>query len=165
MDVGLLDDRGQRLLARTARLQESRKVAALAQSRDGEVNSADARLPGPLAVAVAMVDTRGRALAVPGASEALDLHVHHAVGDVGHHLPEEIVMPKACFQHDRALLNEGLQGHPVDRHGQSPVASRFATRANCDSDHDRLPAGAAVDTLGKRLHAAFLSGRPTASLR
>jgi hypothetical protein len=41
----------------------------------------------------------------------------------------------------------------------------FATRANLDSDHDHCPAGAAVDTLGKRLHAAFLSGRPTGSLR
>jgi hypothetical protein len=40
-----------------------------------------------------------------------------------------------------------------------------ATRANCDSDHDRSPDGAAVDTMGKRLQAAFLSGRPTGSLR
>src|SRR5512138_2463998 len=39
----------------------------------------------------------------------LHLQVHHAVGDVGHHLPEEIVVG--------ALLNERLQGHSVDRHG------------------------------------------------
>jgi hypothetical protein len=31
----------------------------------------------------------------------------------------------------------------------------FATRANLDSDHDRSRVGAAVDTVGKRLHAAF----------
>lgn len=41
----------------------------------------------------------------------------------------------------------------------------LATRANCDSDHDRLPAGIAVDALGKKLQATFLSGRPTGSLR
>lgn len=58
----------------------------------------------------------------------------------------------------------GLQGQPVDRHGQSPVASCFAPLANCDSDHDRRPAGDTVE-LGKSLHAAFLFGRLTPSLR
>jgi len=49
---------------------------------------------------------------------------------------------------------------------ESPVALCVATRANRDSDHDRLcRTGAAVDTLGKRLFAVSLSGRPTASLR
>src|SRR5262245_27761943 len=56
-----------------------------------------------------MVDARRRALAVGRAGQALHLQVHHAVGDVGHHLPEEIVVG--------ALLNERLQGHSVDRHG------------------------------------------------
>ena len=73
---------------------------------------------------------------------------------IGHHLPEEIVVG--------ALLKQRLQGHSVDRHGSvSWLRLSVATRANRDSDHDRFPLGAAVDALGKRLHAALLSGRPT----
>ena len=114
LDVSFLDHRGERLLGRASRLQERGEIAAFPELRDLQLDRADARLPGPLAIAIAMIGTRGRALAVRRPGQALHLHVHHAVGDVGHHLPEEIVV--------RTLLNEGLQGHSVDRHGQSPVA-------------------------------------------
>jgi transposase len=53
-----------------------------------------------------------------------------------------------------------FMGHALIENRNGLVA-----RANRDSDHDRLPAGAAVDTLGKSPQAAFLSGRPTGSLR
>src|SRR3954447_24077996 len=49
MDIGLLDHGRERLLSRAPRLQESRKVGALAQLRDGEINPPGSRLPGALA--------------------------------------------------------------------------------------------------------------------
>ena len=64
LHVGLLDHGGQRLLAGAARLQEGREVAALPELGDLQRHRAGACLPGPLAIAVAMVDARGRALAV-----------------------------------------------------------------------------------------------------
>ena len=90
-----------------------------------------------------------------GAGQALDLHVHHAVGDVG---PEEIVV--------RALLNAGLQAilsivmvrslGCVWSSQPEPTSIRTMTA---------FPAGAPVDALGKRFVASLPSGRPTASLR
>ena len=48
MYVSLLDDSSQGLLRRTARLQESQEVRALAQLRDREFDPADPCLPTTL---------------------------------------------------------------------------------------------------------------------
>ena len=73
LDVGLLDHRSQRLLGHPPRLQEAREVAPLPQLRDLQLDRAGPRLPGPVAVAVAVGDTIRRAFAVSGAGQALDL--------------------------------------------------------------------------------------------
>ena len=92
-----------------ARLQERGKIAALPELGDPQRHRADARLPDPLPIAVALIDAAGRALAVAGASELFHLQLHHAAGDEGDHLSEEIGVG--------ALLNELLEGDPVDGHG------------------------------------------------
>ena len=94
----------------TPRLQEDREVAALAQLRDLQLDGADARLPGALAIAVALVGALGERSPWAAPVRLSTSSVHHAVGDEGHHLPEEIVVG--------ALLKQRLQGHSVDRHGR-----------------------------------------------
>ena len=90
LDVGLLDHRGQRLLGHPARLQEAREVAALAQLRDAQLDRAGARLPDPVAIAVALVDPLGAALAMGGAGQPLDLQLHQALGGEADHLAQQI---------------------------------------------------------------------------
>ena len=67
MHVSFLHHRGERLLRQPARLQEGRKVAALAQLGDAQFDCARARLPCPVAIAVALVDPISAALAMGGA--------------------------------------------------------------------------------------------------
>src|SRR3712207_9496030 len=55
VDVGLLDDRRERLLGGPARLEEGGQVRALAQLRDREVDPPGARVPGALPITVAVV--------------------------------------------------------------------------------------------------------------
>ena len=90
LDVGLLDHRGERLLGRPARLEEPGEVAALSQLRDLQIDRAGARLPEPVAVAVAAVGPLGASLAVGGRAQALDVHLHHALGDVLDHLAQQV---------------------------------------------------------------------------
>ena len=92
VDVRLLDHGGERLLGRAAWLQKGGEVAALAKLRNFQVHGADTGFPRPLPVAVALVDTCRCPLAVRGAGQPLDLHVQHAICEVGHHLSEEIVV-------------------------------------------------------------------------
>ena len=55
LDVGLLDHRSQRLLGHPPRLQEAGEVAPLPQLRDLQLDRAGPGLPGPVAVAVALI--------------------------------------------------------------------------------------------------------------
>jgi hypothetical protein len=99
---------------RRAGLEELGEVAAAAQLGDLELDAAGARLPDPLAVAVAAVQPRGgRLLVVAGAAAALDVDLHEALGhelhhlaqhiDVGALLGELIVQPLFCnFVHSRS---------------------------------------------------------------
>ena len=112
LDVGLLDHRSQRLLGHPPRLQEAREVASLPQLRDLQLDRAGPRLPGPVAVAVAMGDTIRRALAVPGAGQALNLQCHQPLGREADHLAKQIGIG--------ALLQKRAQGHHVLGHRGSP---------------------------------------------
>src|SRR3546814_1560756 len=64
LDVGFLDDRGQRLLGQAPGLQEGREVAPLAQLGNPQLDRAGTGLPVPVAVAVALVAPLGAALAM-----------------------------------------------------------------------------------------------------
>jgi hypothetical protein len=66
MHVGLLHHWGHGLLSQPARFQEGREVAAFPELGDAQPHRAGARLPGTVAVAVAVVDPLGAALEDPG---------------------------------------------------------------------------------------------------
>src|SRR5215211_5269868 len=81
VDVALLDDRDQRLLGPPAGLQERGEVAARAQLGDGQLELANAGVPGPGPVAVALGGAPvRRTLAELGADQGGDLGVHQ-LGD------------------------------------------------------------------------------------
>jgi hypothetical protein len=108
LHVGFLDDRGERLLGRPTRLQEGREIAALAQLRDAQLDRPGARLPDPIAIAVALVDPIQAALAVRRAGRALDVQLHQPLRGKSHHLAQQLGV--------RALLQKSSQGHHVLGH-------------------------------------------------
>jgi hypothetical protein len=73
---GLLNDGHQGLLRRLARLQERREVAALPQLGDPQLQAPQPRVQRPVAVAVAVGRTLGRALVPPGADQPLHIRLH-----------------------------------------------------------------------------------------
>ena len=75
-DPGLLDDRDQRLLRALAGLQKRREIAALPQLRDAQLQRAQARVEGAVAVAVAPRRTLAAALVAPGSDQPLDVVLH-----------------------------------------------------------------------------------------
>ena len=103
LDVRLLNDGGERLLRHPTRLEEARKVAALAQLRDAQLDGAGAGLPAAVAVAVAMHPPVRAPLAKRGASQPLDLQLHQAMGGKANHLAQEIGV--------RAVLKLRPQAH------------------------------------------------------
>jgi hypothetical protein len=86
VDVGFLDHRRQRLLGHPPRLEEAWKVRALAQLRDAQLDRACARLPVPVAVAVALDEPVSRPLAKAGAGLGADLHLHQPLSGEGDHV-------------------------------------------------------------------------------
>ena len=90
MDIGLLDHSRERLLGGAPRFQKGRQIAALAQLGDGEIDPARPRVPGPLAIAVAVVEPLGAARAGWHAGPGFDLQLHQALGRKGQHLPHEV---------------------------------------------------------------------------
>ena len=67
LDVGLLDDSGQRLRGHALRLQKAGEVAAFVQLGDPQLDRTGARFPHPVAVAVALIDPVGITGAMGGA--------------------------------------------------------------------------------------------------
>ena len=89
--VRLLDDRHQRLLRASARLEEAREVAAAAELRDRELELAGARVPAPRAVAVALRQPFLRGpLAAGGADLLGDLRLHQLLADPAQALAQEV---------------------------------------------------------------------------
>ncbi|ANN60864.1 hypothetical protein A9174_31985 [Mesorhizobium loti NZP2037] len=64
LDVGLLDDGGQRLLGHAARFEETWGVGAFPELRDAQFDGAGARLPVPVAVAIALGEPQRILLAI-----------------------------------------------------------------------------------------------------
>jgi hypothetical protein len=109
IDVGLLDDRHQRLLGAPARLQKRREIRrARAQPGDRQLELADARLPRPLAVTVALRRAPLRhALAELGADHLRDLGLHQLSHHQPHRLPDHIGMLR-----QQQLVDHLRSGHP-----------------------------------------------------
>jgi len=126
LHVGFLDHRGERLLAQAPRLQEGREVAALAQLWDAQLDRAGARLPYPIAVAVALIKAIGAALAVRRTGLAFDLELHQALRREANHLAQQIAVG--------ALLQQRAQVHHVLGHrGSSHVVQSSLTKPYEDS--------------------------------
>jgi hypothetical protein len=67
LDIGLLDDGGERLLGQTPRLEEAGNVAGLPELGDAQLDGPRARLPVALSVAIVLGEPVGALLAVAGA--------------------------------------------------------------------------------------------------
>src|SRR5882762_9429601 len=90
LDIGLLDHRGQRLLGQPARLEKARKIAALAQLWDAQLNRPGAGLPITLAIPVAVGDPIGAAFAVRRTGQVLDFQLHQPMRREPDHLAQQI---------------------------------------------------------------------------
>jgi hypothetical protein len=69
--------------------EEGGVVAALAQLRDAQLDRPRARLPGAVAIAVAVIDP-GLAGPVRSAGEALNLELHQALRGKANHLAQQL---------------------------------------------------------------------------
>src|SRR5665647_555138 len=124
--VGLGDDGHEGLLATPPRLQEAREVAAGAQTRDGQLQAADAGVPAALPVAVALAGALRRTLVAGGAGELSDLHLHELGHDRAHGLTHDVCL-LAAEEFARRLgdahaLWVGHRGAPlVDDLGRTPT--------------------------------------------
>src|SRR5512134_999487 len=108
LDVGLLDHGSERLLGDAARLEKTGEVGALPQLRDAQLNSPGPRLPGAVAVAVALDKSLRAFLAPAGSGHAFDLQLHQAVRGKADHLTQKVGVG--------ALLDQRTQGHHVVGH-------------------------------------------------
>ena len=90
-DVGLLDDRNERLLRAAARLEEAGEVGASPQLRDRQLDLARPRRPRPRPVAVATREPLLRGpLAAGGAHELAHLRLHQLLANPGERLAQEV---------------------------------------------------------------------------
>ncbi len=119
-DIGLLDDRQQRLLRAPAGLQEAREVAAAAQLGDLQLDRARPGLPLPGPVAVAMRQPVIRAaLAQLGTDQLGNLALHQLAAHGLQRRPHQI--PMLVHEH---LLDDLLDRHPVGTgHRWRPLSS------------------------------------------
>jgi hypothetical protein len=153
LDVGLLDDGGQRLLGHAPGLQEAREVAAAAQLGDAQLDRAGPGLPVAVAVAVALHQAVGVLLAVRRACQRADLDLHQPLGREGDHLPQQVGI--------RRLFHERTQVHHLIGHRWS-LGSRLVSQPDPNpeiaGDH-RKPA----HSLRRCTGSALASGLATAS--
>ena len=163
MDVGLLDDRGQRLLGHPARLQKAGEVAALAQLRDAQLDRSGAGLPVALAVAVALGEPLGRSARRGRSGQGFDLQLHQPLRGEADHLAQEVSVG--------GLLQQLSQVHRVVGH-RRVLGSRWSSQPNLPkirNDHrkplarysamesalrERLATAAATPQWGHDLNAA-----------
>jgi hypothetical protein len=120
LDVGLLNDGGERLLGHPARLEEAREIRALPEPGDAELDRAGTSLPRPLAVAIALGEPPRALLPVGRTGQLADLQLHQAPGGKADHLAQKIGV--------RGFLDQPLQAHHLVGHRWSPDQVGVATR-------------------------------------
>ncbi len=108
LDVGFLDDGGERLLGHAPRLEEAREVAASPELGDPELDGAGPGLPVPIAVAVALRQPLGALLAIGRTGELADLQLHQPLGGKADHLAQQVGV--------RSLLDQRPQAHHLVGH-------------------------------------------------
>ena len=107
LNIGLLDHRRERLLGHATRFQKRREVTALGL-RNAQLDRAGARLPDPVAIAVAVIDAVGAALPMGGAGQAFDFQLHRPLRGKTDHLAQQIGI--------RALLQQRAKAHHLVGH-------------------------------------------------
>src|SRR5664280_1287046 len=117
LDVGLLNHGGEGLLGRAPRLQELGEVAALAQLGDLQLDTAGARVPRSLAVAVAAVQPLGGLLVVAGTAALLDVELHQALGHELHHLAQHVDVGSLLGELGKCHSGGGHRVFPSDQGG------------------------------------------------
>ena len=130
LDIGLLDHRAQRFLGHPPRLEETRKVRALAQLGDAKLHRPGTRLPVPVAIAVALGEPIGRALAKTSAGPRANLHLHQPLGGEGDHLAQNVGV--GGLLHKRAKVH-----HLVGHWRFLGLRLQFATRTYRKTANDR----------------------------
>ena len=136
MDPGLLDHRHKRLLRGASRLEETRKVAPLAQLGNLEIERPEPRVEGPLAIAVALCRPLIVALVAARADPAIDVVGHKPL----QHLLGQVLLEIAAS----TLQQSVQQWHGVIGHRGSPV--RVASR-------NPILTRGTVATQGRRRHS------------
>jgi hypothetical protein len=124
VDIGLLDDRDQRLLRAAARRQEARKVRAVPQLGDGQLDRPDPGIPGPLPVAVTADHPDAAALTVTGTGGLGDLGLHQLLSQPAHGLAQHVGVLVS-----KHLADQLAHAHPahVGHHGAPLVGSKAPT--------------------------------------
>jgi len=108
LDVGRLDHRDEGPLPGPARVEEAGEIASLPELGDAQVDRACPRLPGAIAIAVALHHSFA-ALRAPGsAGDRLHLHLHQPLRGEADHLAEEVRIG--------GLLDQALQVHHLVGH-------------------------------------------------
>lgn len=92
-DITLSHHRHERLLRPATRVEQPvREVGTPAQLRDRQLDAPDPRVERAQAVAVAVVHPLRTHLPPPRPGDRVDLGGHQPPGELGHHLPQEIVL-------------------------------------------------------------------------
>ena len=149
MDIGLLDDGGQCLFGEPSRLQETWKVAALAQLGDAQLDRPGSRLPVAIAVAVALGETVGALLAVRGASQRPDLQLHQPLGGEADHLAHNVSVG--------GLLHERAKAHHLVGHLKANAKHSSGWFLGCVGVSQPDPTGESPVTTASRSLATALS--------
>ena len=102
-------DRGQRPLGAAAVLQERREVRPVPQLRDGQLDRPGPGVPLPPPVAVAGVHPVRRDLPVARVAADLDVGVHHLLGELPDHRPQQV----RARRRQRLLERVTRNGHNV----------------------------------------------------
>jgi hypothetical protein len=86
LNISLLDHSSQGLLGHAARLQKAREIAACAKLGNAKLDRAGPRLPVPVAIAVALGQSKAILLAIARAGLRADLQRHQFLGSKADHL-------------------------------------------------------------------------------
>jgi hypothetical protein len=117
---------GQRPFSPTARLQDRREVAALAQPRDLKLHRADPGVPVPGPVAVAVGHPLRGALTVLSADLGRDLDLHERLGEGADSLAQEVDIGVLGLAQQLIQLHLGHDHRAPPRRGSSePSLSRM----------------------------------------